>query len=259
MSILSKLKMQDQLPLSSLTKIQVGSGAVFATFTIVHLLNTISRTMGHLIYDEFQEWLRGIYQYPVIEITLASSLLIHISASMIKTQRKYGNIRLWLNSFTPSIRSLHRITGWILTAMIMNHIGNTRGFSLSPANVIFRPSSSYIGFSVKWWPYLFYPYYIILGTAGMIHTAIGLLYLPHLNDKPTSLPPLITTYATTKGRTKTRINMMGYGLMAGVLVVGVSVFSFGGVGLGDVALAKDDAVYARHFEHILPRVFLPWR
>jgi succinate dehydrogenase/fumarate reductase cytochrome b subunit len=150
-----------------LLRVQAVSGLVFLAFVLVHDVNTMAAVAGEQAYDGYQASARSVYQWPGVELLLVfAPLLVHVVA---------GVLRLKANGFRrggASLRQrLHRYTGWFLLAVIVGHVVAVRGASL-----LFDvfPGFAGLSFSIWWVPWMFYPYYLLLGWCGWFHGLNGL-------------------------------------------------------------------------------------
>jgi succinate dehydrogenase/fumarate reductase cytochrome b subunit len=153
-------------------RVQAGSGLVFAGFAGVHLANQWLASLGPAAYDGFQAAARGVYQHPVAELTLvAAPLLVHVVAGVRRMRlrglrRRPGGWRM----------RLHRLTGYLLLAVIFGHVLATRGPSLA---YDFFPGFAGVSFSLWWLPGVFYPYYALFGASALYHGINGTLLALH--------------------------------------------------------------------------------
>lgn len=153
----------------NLIRLQAGSGLVFASFLILHLANTVAALFGQQIYDTVQQTLRWYYQFPIVEIVVVGAAsFLHIYASLTR-----GFRRRKLEISNPSLRvKLHRWSGYFILAAFFGHVLATRGPSLIFDKTV---DMSYLSFSLAVLPWFFYPYYVLLGTAGFYHLTHGIL------------------------------------------------------------------------------------
>jgi len=118
-------------------------------------------------YDEIQRLFRLYYQMPLIEIGLFGSLFVHQIVSGIRIYR-----RLKQNNPKHIHTSLdyHRYAGWIIGTAIFGHVFFTR-----IPYLIYNDSGDFtlITFTLKTWPYTFYPYYVIFSVSGLYHLMFG--------------------------------------------------------------------------------------
>jgi len=208
-----------------LIRIQALSGAAFATFATIHLANSVSANFGYHLYDGLQELLRKYYQNPIVEISLAGALTVHVGTSLARVWRRFQrnakkqtetkSVFYWPKlEWTPL--SLHRYTGYFLSAIIGVHINFTRGISLRFG----QPNDfSTVSFSLTRYPIVFYPYYALLATSGLYHTYFGILQVCKLFG--IKVPPFLST------RGKFFWGTMGVGtisLLSAILAFGGNYF-----------------------------------
>ena len=152
----------------TLIRIQAAAGLLFSIFLAIHLFNTMAGAGGPEAYDGFQSGARAFYQNPVVEgVIVLIPLLVHLGVSILRIVRRRGRALA-----RPPLRlRLHRYTGWFLLFVIGGHVTATRGvgyFFDAPA------SFGALNFSITLLPYLFIPYYTMLGTFGLYHMTNGL-------------------------------------------------------------------------------------
>ena len=149
-------------------RVQAASGLIFSIFLAVHLANTMSGSAGPDTFDAFQSNARTFYQNPFFEFfVVLIPLAVHIAASLVRILRRRRR-----NLPKPPLRlRLHRYSGWFLLAVISGHVSATRGvgfFFDAPAGF------GALNLSLVFAPYLFVPYYILLGSCGSYHLWNGL-------------------------------------------------------------------------------------
>lgn len=159
-----------------LVKVQAASGALFAVFLTLHLVNTALAVAGPAAYDGAQSAFRGVYQGLPLELVLVvAPLLVHVVASVWRMvhRRRRGHAP------PPGLRArLHRWSGWFLLAFVFGHMAATRG-----AQLLFGFSFGFDGlaFTLTALPEVFAIYYPLLAIAGLVHGARGLaIGLPRL-------------------------------------------------------------------------------
>lgn len=141
-----------------LTQVQAVSGLTFLTFVALHLFNTFLAAASPETYDAFQSLARTYYQHAVIEPVLMLALTVHATVGVIRL-RDGRRPTTWR-------QRLHRYSGVFLLVFVFGHIASVRGPSLL-AGVY--PGSQGVSFSLAFAPALFYPYYFLLGLAGLYH------------------------------------------------------------------------------------------
>lgn len=174
---------------------QAISGAVFALFLLVHLINQMISVLGASRYDAAQGVLRAGYQFPLLELgVVVAPLLVHV---VTVVRRFFLRRALKLPSPAPSLRvRLHRWSGRFLLVFVFGHFAATRGTDLLYGT---PPRFEGVAWSFQWIPLYFWPYYTLLGLAGWYHllhglgTAGGLLELPWLATlaRPRVFRPLV--------------------------------------------------------------------
>jgi hypothetical protein len=163
------------IPDLTLLRIQAGSGLLFATFLVLHLSNTILASAGQTTYDSFQNTVRWYYQFPPVEIIVViGSATVHAWAGLLRIFRrtkKFFDPKV--QRFVPPLRMrLHRWCGYIILLIIPGHISGTR----VPGLLEGLPADfSFVYFSIKYWPWVFYPYLLIYGVSAAFHLTHGTL------------------------------------------------------------------------------------
>ncbi len=166
-------------------KVQALSGALFAAFVAVHLVNTWLASFGAPAYDTFQGAVRTIYQAWLVEIALLALLVTHAGTGVLRMIRERGRER------GPRQR-WHRYAGVFLLVFMGGHIMAVRGPSWF---FDIYPGFGGLAFSIDYAPYYFYPYYFLLAMAGFYHGLNGLsVALPRLGLRlPVSNARLVGT------------------------------------------------------------------
>jgi len=169
----------------TLIRIQAASGAVFASFATLHLANSMIANFGHHMYDGLQELLRHFYQNPLVEISLAGALVMHVSTSALRifrrSQRKAANAK----KNPPKIESVglfsrlklsplafHKYSGYYLAGVLSIHVTATR---ILPLQHGILADFSDVSFTLVQYPLVFYPYYTLLALSGFYHVYFGLI------------------------------------------------------------------------------------
>ncbi len=146
---------------------QAVSGAAFALFLFVHLVNQALAVCGSAAYDGMQRATRRAYQAPALELALVvAPLLVHVVSSVARLVRRPKA------TTPPSWRvRLHRYSGRFLLLVVVGHVVATRGASL-----VFGvyPGFEGVAFTFRWVPAWFWPYYTLLALCGWYHLVHGL-------------------------------------------------------------------------------------
>jgi hypothetical protein len=196
-------------------KVQALSGAVFAVFLLVHLLNQALAVLGERRYDEVQRALRAGYQAPVLEVVLVlAPLLLHVFASVK---------RMWLRRGAEARPvtwrlTAHRWSGRFLLLVFIGHVAATRG-----ASALFDvfPGFAGLAFTFRWVPAYFWPYYLLLALTGWYHVLHGL---------SVAMPLLGVRAFLVLQRKPVFLGLLGAGglaLVGGVLALGGVFFDVG--------------------------------
>ncbi len=157
-------------------RLQALSGIVFAYFLLLHLATTISAASGTADYDAVLVLLRPLYRpHVIVEILLLGiPVLVHIGCAAY-------NVRLRLRHRVRGRSGplqLHHLSGYVLLVAIVGHVAATRllptfGEGLTATH---QADFSFLAYSLVNWPWLFVPYYFVLGIAGAVHLGLGLGY-----------------------------------------------------------------------------------
>ena len=151
--------------------LQAASGAIFAVFVALHLINTALAAFGMAAYDTFQEAVRSIYQAFLVEVVLLSALIVHVLCGIVRMVKERGIER-------SARAKWHRYAGIFLLVVIAGHIMAVRGPSWFYG---IYPGFEGLAFSIDFAPYYFFPYYFLLGVGGFYHALNGLsVGLPRL-------------------------------------------------------------------------------
>jgi succinate dehydrogenase/fumarate reductase cytochrome b subunit len=148
-------------------RVQAVSGLVFLAFALMHLLNTALAALGPSAYNGFQRTLRTVYQQPFVEITFVLlPIVAHVVAGVVRMRQRKGK-----HAPTSLRARVHRSSGYFLLVFIGGHIGATR---LPPLLRGVYPEFEGVAFTFQFLPAWFYPYYLALGLAGLLHASLGL-------------------------------------------------------------------------------------
>jgi len=149
----------------TLARVQAVSGLSFSVFAIAHLVNTGLAVLGASQYDAFQRSVRGLYQWPPLELLLVAVLLVHVVSGILRMRGRRGS------KAKPPLRlRLHRYAAYYLALFVFGHMAATR---LPALLVDAPPFFGGISFSMHFIPWFFYPYYALLGIAGLYHLFYG--------------------------------------------------------------------------------------
>ncbi len=223
-----------------LLRIQAASGLAFATFLVLHLVNTGLASAGQGTYDGFQRAARNYYQLPPVEIAIVLlAPMAHAFASVIRIARR----RRAKAVGAPELRvRLHRLSGYYLLLVLMGHVVATR----APAFVASAPADfSFLNFSLTYWPWFFYPYYLMFALCGLYHLTNGTIIAVRVFGVrvPASL---------TASRSRPVVGFVGLG---GALLV-AGVLALGGV-FGRVDRGRFEE-WRELYDRVAPAAFRPW-
>jgi len=148
-----------------LTRIQAVSGLLFSLFALIHLSNTALAALGPDLYNVFQSSVRRVYQWPVLEVALVTTLVVHIGSGVLRMRGRRGS------KAKPPLRlRLHRYAAYYLAVFVFGHMAATR---LPALLADAPPFFGGVSFSLHYVPWFFYPYYALLGIAGLYHLFYG--------------------------------------------------------------------------------------
>jgi succinate dehydrogenase/fumarate reductase cytochrome b subunit len=148
-----------------LSRIQAVSGLLFSLFALVHLSNTALAVLGPELYDGFQASVRRVYQWPLFEVALVTALVVHITSGVLRMRGRRGS------KAKPPLRlRLHRYAAYYLALFVFGHMAATR---LPALLADAPPFFGGVSFSLHFMPWFFYPYYALLGIAGLYHLFYG--------------------------------------------------------------------------------------
>ena len=148
-----------------LARLQAVSGLLFSLFVLVHLSNTALAVLGPNLYNRFQSAVRGVYQWPVLELALVATLLVHVVSGVFRMRARRDS------KAKPPLRlRLHRYAAYYLAVFVFGHMAATR---LPALLADAPPFFEGVSFSLHFMPWWFYPYYGLLGIAGLYHFFYG--------------------------------------------------------------------------------------
>lgn len=147
-----------------LKRLQAGTGVVVFVFLAFHLANTWLAALGAPAYDGLQRVIRGIYQFAPVEALLLAAIAVHMVVGVVRIVQEPKR------TLTGRAR-LHRYAGFFLMLVIVGHVLAVRGSSWF---FDVYPGFDGLAFSIDFLPWVFYPYYFLLGTAGFYHALNGL-------------------------------------------------------------------------------------
>lgn len=173
-------------------RVQGCSALAFAIFLVPHLLNTMMALLGPEVYQSAQLTFRAWYHSVVGEAVVLGSLAVHVVASL-----SIACHRWW---FRPSVRespspvpspssqfptysrhALHRASGYVVLCFVFGHVYSCR---------FDGPPPEYEGLAHvlqhRTLRYLFLPYLVVFGAAGVVHTLLGLSGAVRLSGLPIS-------------------------------------------------------------------------
>lgn len=232
--------MSDNISDVTLKKVQAASGLTFSLFLCLHLTNTFTANFGSLAYDGVQHIFRKFYQNPLCEAILLGSLVVHFVSSSISVYKRVTSSSpstsehskdsiasyFSLTNFNPA--KFHRLTGYFLSIFIGGHVIATR---FLPLYFNFPVSFAYISSASIDYPFVFYPYYFLLGASGFYHLSYGMWRSFQIFQVKT--PSILSPY-----RKPFKIAMA-----TGALLVLSSILAFGGnyFAISDFELAPSRA------------------
>ena len=164
-------------------RLQAASGVLVAVFVGLHLLNTFLLALSFAAYDAMQASLRAVYQHPLVEALLMLAIAVHMACGVggMLARRRARARPATLQEAALSARGApaqpgaavrwQRRAGWFLLAFVGGHVVATRGASLW-FDVF--PGAEGLGFTMAFMPAYFYPYYFLLGLAGLYHGVAGI-------------------------------------------------------------------------------------
>lgn len=149
-----------------LAQTQAVSGLLFSLFALVHLTNTALAVLGADLYDRFQSAARSVYQWPLLELALLGALLVHMVSGILRMRARRGT-----RARPPLRLRLHRYAAYYLAIFVIGHAAATR---LPALLADAPPFFAGVSFSMHFAPWFFYPYYGLLGIAGLYHAFYGI-------------------------------------------------------------------------------------
>lgn len=186
-----------------LKQIQAVTGLIFALFLTLHLANTWLATLGAGVYDGVQGLLRQFYQFTPFEALILAALSVHLVTGLLRIvtepRRELTARSRW-----------HRYSGLFLLVFIAGHVTAVRGSSWFYG---VYPEFAGLAFSIAAVPAYFYPYYFLLGVAGLYHMLNGVGIAAGrlgFNRLPT-LSTRVLARATMVGSVLTLLALGGFG------------------------------------------------
>ena len=186
-----------------LKKIQAASGLLFAVFLIAHLINTWAALAGPGVYEGVQRILGFAYQSLLLEALILGAILTHVTTAILRWRRERRGKLPWR-------ARLHRYSGIFLMLVIAGHVTAVR---VLPAIYGIRPGFDGVAFSVAFFPAFFYPYYLLLGTAGAYHVLNGTAVAAARLGLSIPLPPRWLYAGAGAAAVLTGVALLGFGGM----------------------------------------------
>jgi len=174
--IINNFNRKSILSIDNLHRIQGITGIVISGFYQLHFVNVIIgshfREAG---FDGLRDLFRQIYQHKYIEPIIMGSIGIHLGVNVyLILKRRLYNQEIYekdiSNSWSPKMPTpygLYQLSSIFLSAFIFTHISAVR------LPILFNPNHS-VGFSgiyytLKNWPMIFYPYYLLFSSSMIYH------------------------------------------------------------------------------------------
>mmetsp|Transcript_1987 Transcript_1987/g.7133 ORF Transcript_1987/g.7133 Transcript_1987/m.7133 type:complete len:261 (-) Transcript_1987:694-1476(-) len=161
----------------TLFKMQAVSGGLFAAFAVTHLLNHSlllipgNNTQDH---EHLMIQLRSIYQNPVVEFTLIGAFILHSATGLVQLVNRVQRMGLkgipFLGSGPPSL-DWHRISGYVLSGVVVGHFAATRWFPLQSG---YQIDVTYATLSMEVLPWIFPLYYTLFTACSIYHSLYGI-------------------------------------------------------------------------------------
>ena len=155
----------------TLSRLQAGSGLVFAIFLLLHLATALTSIGGPPIYESALGWVRLYYRLPLVEVgAVLGAALTHLVVGLVRVRRRRQRAKP--HELVPLRVRLHRYTGYFLALAFVGHVAATRGPSL-----VFglETDFAFLHLSLATAPYFFFPYYALLAFSGGYHLVHGAL------------------------------------------------------------------------------------
>ena len=223
---------------ATLARVQAASGLTFATFLVLHLVNTTIASTGQANYDAFQGGARAYYQWVLVELlVIGLAPLVHIWASLLRGLRR----RRRRAPAAPLRTRLHRYAGYFLLVFVPGHVFAVRAPALVLGQTV---DMSFVSFSMHHFPVSFTAYYGLLALAGLYHLVHGALAALRL-----SKVALSSAWFARDARRFWAIVSVGAALLVtGVLAIGGHLYS--------LDESRFDTWHAT-YERLLPYLPLP--
>lgn len=118
-----------------LYKVQAASGLFFGMYVVMHFLSHLSLLGGWERGNKQLNRFRVIYHYPIFEIMLMLSLVLHLACNAVVVWKRHqiegsregaDKKEGGLKPAGTMYRKAHRIAGYILTPCVLAHVFSTR-------------------------------------------------------------------------------------------------------------------------------------
>ena len=153
------------MQIEAFRKCQAVTGIFFSIFLFLHLFNHTFVLLGEDNYNNVLIQVRKIYQNIFFEITLVSSILIHIFCALtLWIKRKKRKIK------EPILTTLFRWSGWFLMFILPIHFYYGR---ISPKIYKIEVDFAYSAYTLSILKKLFFPYYFFFTSFAIIHLIVG--------------------------------------------------------------------------------------
>jgi succinate dehydrogenase/fumarate reductase cytochrome b subunit len=167
--------------------------------------------------------LRALWTSVRLELSRAAHVFRPHDATWQTQQARLGAATasadpLPLSRSQGAVRALHRVSGYVLVAFVGLHVAVVRGTHVLLGHPV--ADFSLITFSLKTWPWLFYPYYWLLATSGAVHLLCGVPLAMKAIARPASLASIVP-------RVPSRQTVVGGLLFTGV-GISIALLRFGG-------------------------------
>lgn len=157
----------------NLKLIQAASGSAFGTFALLHLGNIAAAHFQASGFNNVERIVRYYYQNPILEpLLIIGSLGVHAISSYILVFRRWKKQKNAQTEPVDLSETLHRLSGYFLSVSVPIHALATRLPSLL-YGPDYSADFSLISFTLRAYPWFFYPYFYLLGSSGLYHAVFG--------------------------------------------------------------------------------------
>eukprot|EP01080_Neovahlkampfia_damariscottae_P008272 gene8272-97_t len=153
------------MQIEAFRKCQALTGIFFSSYLFLHLFTHMFTLLGEDEFNTVLVHLRKIYQNIFYEVTLLSSIVLHIFCALtLWIKRKKRKIQ------EPVIVTAFRWSGWFIMFIIPIHFYYGR---ISPYLYNIEVNFAYSAYTLSVLQKLFFPYYLLFTSFAVVHSIVG--------------------------------------------------------------------------------------